>query len=62
MEITRHLYRLEGLHCANCAAKIEGSLQKRPGVREARIDLATARLTVESDAEPAELEIGRAHV
>ncbi len=56
MEITRHLYRLEGLHCANCAAKIEGSLQKRPGVREARIDLATARLTVESDAEPAELE------
>ena len=56
MEMTRHLYRLEGLHCANCAAKIEGTLREHPDVSSARIDLATARLTVESAAEPAAME------
>ena len=56
MEMTRHLYRLEGLHCANCAAKIEGTLQKDPSVRSARIDLATARLTVEAHAGKTDME------
>ena len=56
MEMIRHLYRLEGLHCANCAAKIEGTLQKDPAVRSARIDLATARLTVEATAGENDME------
>ncbi|MCI8360848.1 MAG: cadmium-translocating P-type ATPase [Clostridiales bacterium] len=56
METTRYLYRLEGLHCASCAAKIESALQKTPAVQSARIDLATARLTVETSAGGKDME------
>ena len=59
MEMTRHVYRLDGLHCANCAAKIERALQKTQGVNAAHIDLATARLSVESRNRP---EVMEAHV
>ena len=59
MEMTRHLYRLDGLHCANCAAKIEKALKDTQGVADAHIDLATARLSVQSENKPEEI---KAHV
>ena len=37
---------VQGAHCANCIAKIESGLRKLDGVREARFNLSTGRLTV----------------
>lgn len=38
-----------GARCAACMAKIEGGLAKRPGVRLARLNLTTHKLSVEFD-------------
>lgn len=35
-----------GMHCASCVARVEGALASVPGVREARVNLATERATV----------------
>lgn len=40
-------YNLEGLGCANCAAKIETAIGKLDGVSSASVSFATAALTVE---------------
>jgi len=50
----RYVYRLNGLCCAACAAKIEVAINKIPGVAAARITFMTQRLTVE--AEESEIE------
>ncbi len=39
--------QLEGLGCADCAAKIEGRLQKMPGVNRANLNYALRLLTIE---------------
>lgn len=39
-----------GMSCANCAAAVERSLKKAPGVREASVNLALERVTVLYDA------------
>ncbi len=41
-------FRLEGLCCANCAAKIEREVQALPGVSAANLNFVTTRLTIES--------------
>lgn len=51
MEQAKQIYRLDGLHCANCAAKIESQVSKLAGVANTRLDLATARLTFHTDGE-----------
>ena len=38
-----------GMHCASCVARVEVALAKVPGVREARVNLATERASVEVD-------------
>lgn len=38
---------LEGLHCANCAAKIETQVKAIPGVQNAYIDFVSQKLTLE---------------
>jgi Cu+-exporting ATPase len=38
-----------GMSCANCALNVERALQKRPGVLEANVNLATAKATVAYD-------------
>ena len=35
-----------GMHCASCVARVEGALSAVPGVRDARVNLATERATV----------------
>ncbi|MFO0852409.1 MAG: heavy metal translocating P-type ATPase [Gemmataceae bacterium] len=38
-----------GMHCAACAARIEGALGQAPGVSRAAVNFATGRATVEYD-------------
>lgn len=40
--------KLEGLCCANCAAKIENAVQKIDGVEEANLSFMTQKLTIEA--------------
>ncbi len=35
-----------GMHCASCVARVEGALASVPGVKEARVNLATERASV----------------
>ncbi|WMJ78852.1 MULTISPECIES: cation transporter [unclassified Sedimentibacter] len=43
----RKKFMLEGLNCANCAAKIERDITKLEGVESASINLMTEKLIVE---------------
>ena len=42
---------LEGLDCANCAAKIERAINELDGVREATVNFMTQKLIIESEDE-----------
>ena len=44
----KKIIKLEGLCCANCAAKIEDGVKKVPGVKEASLSFMTQRLTIEA--------------
>lgn len=50
----RKIIKLEGLCCANCAAKIEEGVKKLDGVREASLSFMTERLTMEVEDDKAE--------
>lgn len=43
----KKIVKLEGLCCANCAAKIEEGIKKLEGVKEASLSFMTQRLTME---------------
>lgn len=43
----KKIVKLEGLCCANCAAKIEEGVKKLDGVKEASLSFMTQRLTME---------------
>ena len=43
-----HIYRIENLGCANCAAKMEEKIRKLPGVEKASITFATRQLRLEA--------------
>jgi len=40
---------LEGLGCANCAAKMETAIKKLDGVRHASVSFLTTKLVIEAD-------------
>lgn len=42
-------YRLIGLDCANCAAKMERKIQKLAGVKEASVNFMTTKMILEVD-------------
>jgi Cu+-exporting ATPase len=42
-------FQIEGMHCASCAVTIEHALEKTPGVKEANVNFALAKATVEYD-------------
>ena len=46
--------KLEGLCCANCAAKIERDVQKIKGVSEANVAFMTQKMTIEAPEEEME--------
>lgn len=43
---TRLVYDVDGMHCASCVARVEASLQRLTGVREAHANLATNQASV----------------
>ncbi len=46
----KHEFILEGLHCANCAAKIEAKLNQEPDFDEVLFSFATLELEIHSDS------------
>ncbi len=44
-------FRLEGLDCANCSAKIERAINELDGVISANINLFTTKLVIEGQEE-----------
>ena len=42
-------YRITGMDCGDCAAKIEKAVRKLPGVAEARVSIATSLMTLKLD-------------
>ena len=45
----KKIIKMEGLCCANCAAKMEEGVKKLPGVKEASLSFMTQRLVIEGD-------------
>ena len=45
----KKIVKLEGLCCANCAAKIEDGVKKLPGVKTASLSFMTQRLVMEGE-------------
>lgn len=44
-------YRLDGLDCANCAAKMENAIAKLDGVSSTSVNFMTRKLIVEAEEE-----------
>ena len=42
-------FRLEGLACTSCAAKIQEGINKLDGVNRTFVNFATAKLTIDAD-------------
>lgn len=42
-------FRIKGLDCPNCAAKLEGMIAKLEGIDSAKINFLTEKITVESE-------------
>ncbi len=42
---------IEGLGCANCAAKMEAAINKLNGVKEANINFMTQKLVIDAEEE-----------
>ena len=42
-------FRIKGLDCPNCAAKLEGMIAKLEGIESAKINFLTEKITVESE-------------
>ncbi len=51
--MAKHKYTLEGLNCANCAAKIEAQIARMEGVASANVDFIGKTLTVQTDGSAA---------
>lgn len=47
----KRAFRLQGLECANCAAKMESAIGKLNGVRSATVNFMTTRMVIEADDE-----------
>lgn len=47
--LMNNTFSIEGLDCADCAAKLEKGIKKLPGVKEAQVNFAAAKLKVVYD-------------
>ncbi len=50
-------FRVDGMDCASCTAKIETAVRRMPGVSEVKVSFATSTLTVGAD--PAQVSAGK---
>ncbi len=53
--VMKKFYRLDGLDCANCAAKMEKAINDLTEVSSATVNFMTTKLTIEADGDFAEL-------
>ncbi|AGA68625.1 cation transport ATPase [Desulfitobacterium dichloroeliminans LMG P-21439] len=44
-------FRLEGLDCANCAAKMENAIIELDGVKNATVNFMTTKMVIEAEDE-----------
>lgn len=44
-------FRLEGLDCANCAAKMEKAIKELDGVNSATVNFMTTKMVIEAEDE-----------
>jgi len=49
--IMKKKFILEGLECANCAAKMEKAINELDGVKEATVNFMTQKLVIEGEDE-----------
>ncbi|GAA4412576.1 hypothetical protein GCM10023148_06380 [Actinokineospora soli] len=49
MTPTKHVFRIEGMHCGSCALLIDDALMDLPGVAKVRTSLKSRSTTVELD-------------
>ena len=47
----KNKFKIKGIDCANCAAKLESTIQKIEGVEDASISFMTERLVIECKEE-----------
>jgi copper ion binding protein len=59
--MTDQTYKVAGMTCGHCVQAVTTELDRLPGVREVRVDLAAGAVTVASDA-PLPLDDVRAAV
>jgi copper chaperone CopZ len=45
----KKIFKLEGLGCANCAAKMEKAIGKLDGVNSASVNFLTTKLVIEAE-------------
>ena len=45
----KNTFKLEGLGCANCAAKMESAIKKLDGVSSASVNFRTTRMVIEAE-------------
>lgn len=50
-------YRVTGMDCAACAAKIHGAVSKLPSVRDANVSIASQMMTLKLDGESPALDL-----
>ena len=43
--------KLEGLCCANCAAKIENEVKKIDGIEDATVSIVTQKMTINASSD-----------
>ncbi len=49
--LMKKVIRLQGLDCANCAAKLERAIQQIEGIEEATVSFMTQKVTVKAPDE-----------
>lgn len=57
----KQTFRLVGLDCANCAAKIEAGIQKISGVTNASVDFMTTKMVLEGADDQMDSIVAAAH-
>lgn len=53
-------YKMSGVDCANCAAKMENEISKLEGVNACSVNFVLQKLTIDADAENMESIIEKA--
>lgn len=46
----KKVYSIEGIDCANCAAKVENKINKLKGINDATLNFMTSKLSIEFDS------------